>query len=199
MRGLVKEYVGIPLTCYRIAPGNTITGVAAGLYKYCEYTIPYDSGDYTFLEGDVIIGASSGAIGIVISATVATGTVGAGTAAGEIRFHSWNGTNFTDNEHIKVAADTDVGDIDGSVPTACTDNYPHKNSIASSVLAIAHTNTQLLAFGAKKVRPDQTALYGVTLAANSSVLITDASAIKNIMVVDAASGTTGATVLIGLF
>jgi len=197
--GNVAEYPGVPLTMYKITPGDVLTGVPAGLYKYVEHEIGYDSGDYAFLEGDVMIGASSGAVGIVISCTVVTGTVGTSDAAGKIRFHSWNGVNFTDNEHFKVAADNDVGDVDGSVPSECTDNYPFKGSVAIGVIVCAQTYAQRVGFGLKKVRPDQTSTYGLSVAAGDSFLIRDASAVKNIMVVDSASGSAGSTLLIGLF
>lgn len=196
---LTSEYIGIPLTMQRVTPGNTMTNVAEGVYKYKEYTIGYDSGDYAFLEGDVIIGATSAAKGIVISVTVATGTVGGGTAAGNIRFHSWSGTNFTNDEKIKVAADSDVGDINGSAPTECTDEYTYKGWTAKACLVVAETQAQRIAFGAKLIKPDQTSCYGLPLAANSCIPITDASAIKNLYTVDATAGSAGSTLFIGLF
>jgi hypothetical protein len=195
----VFEYPGIPLTMQRITPGNTLTQIAAGVYEYKEYTIGYDSGDYAFAEGDVIVGATSAAIGIVISCTVASGTVGAGSAAGNIRFHSWNGINFTDDEKIKVAADTDVGDINGSVPVPCADDYLYKGQLARSVLVVAETQSQRVSFSAKKIIPDQTSAYGIPVAANSSIQVKDINAIKNIMVVDATASSAGSSILIGYF
>jgi hypothetical protein len=196
---LAQEYRGLPLTWQRIAPGNTVTTIAAGVYQYKEYTIGYDSGDYAFVEGDVITGATSGAMGVVRSVTVDSGTVAGGDAAGKIRFHSWNGINFTNNEKIKVAADGDVGDIDGTAPTECTDNYLYRDLIASSVLVCAETNTQRLAFSGRKILTDQTAKVGITLAANSMIQLSDMAAIKNLNVVDATAGSAGATIIVGLF
>lgn len=194
------DYPGIPLTMQKITPGNTITGVAAGLYTYTEYEIGYDSGDYAFAEGDVIVGATSSAMGVVRSVTVTSGTVGGGDAAGKIRFHSWNGTNFTDNEKIKVAADNDVGDIDGSAPVECTDKYEYKGWKARAVMIRAETQSQLVAASAKKIKGDQTAMIGNVVTTTSVPLwIFDASAIKNITVVDAAAGVAGSSVLLGYF
>ena len=195
------EYNGMPLTWQKIAPGNTVTTIAAGVWKYTEYEIGYDSCDFTggFLEGQVITGATSGAMGVVISATITAGTILGGDAAGKIRFHSWNGINFTDDEKIKVAADADVADINGSVPVACTDDYPYKETLAHGVMIQAVTNPQMIAFGAKKVLTDQTAKVGVVLPANSTTFITDASAIRNINVVDATAGTAGSTIFVGHF
>lgn len=184
---------------WRTAPGNTLTNVPAGLYKYKEYTINYDAGTDAIVEGDVITGASSGAVGIVTSITITSGGWATDDAVGVIRFHSWNGTNFTDNEKVKVAADATCADIDGTAPTECTDSYRFKGWTAKAILAVAETNTQRIAFGAKLVKPDQTTCYGIPLAANSSILITDASAIANTYVVDAVAGTAGKTCFIGLF
>lgn len=200
MQDGIIAYPGVPLTMQKITPGDTITGVSAYLYKYVEYEIGYDSGDYTFAEGDIIVGATSSAMGVVRSVTVATGTVGAGSAAGKIRFHSWNGTNFTDNEKIKVAADNDVGDINGSVPTACTDDYPYKDWIAKAVMIRAITKTQLIGVSARKMKADQTTLIGFALAATASPLwVYDAAAIANITTVDEVSGQAGSTILLGYF
>ncbi len=196
---LTFEYYGMPLTWAKITPGNTITQVPEGLWKYTEYEIGYDSGDYAFLEGDVIIGATSGAVGIVISCTVVTGTVGGGDAAGKIRFHSWSGTNFTDDEKIKVAADTDVGDIDGSAPAACTDEYKFKGQKARSVIAQAHTQSQAIAYGYHAIKPDQTALYCNVLTAGQAMPILDAAAVQNLRVVDYAAGSAGFTTFVGYF
>lgn len=196
---ITKEFHGMPLTWIKITPGDTVTSIPAGAYIYKELEIGYDSGDYSFVEGNVIVGATSGAMGIVRSCTVASGTVGGGNAAGKIRFHSWNGINFTDNEKIKVGADADVGDIDGSAPTACDDNYAYKEAVAMDILVCAQTNTQRIAFGYSKLLTDQTSGLGIELPSNSSILISDASAIKNFNVVDAVSGSAGSIIIVGSF
>jgi len=196
---LLEGYSGIALTWGKVTPGNTVTGIPEGLWKYKELEIGYDSGDYTFLEGDIIVGVTSGAIGVVRSFTVTSGTIVGTNAAGKIRFHSWNGVNFTNNEKIKVAADVDVGDIDGSVPSARTDEYPWKDAIAVYVLACAAANGQRIAFSGRKVLTDQTSAIGMVIAAGDSFPIGDASAIKNINVVDATAGQAGSTTFIGYF
>lgn len=197
---LTFEYPGLPLTWVKIAPGNTITQVPAGLYKYAEYTINYDAGSDEIVEGDVFIGVSSGAMGIVKSITLVSGGWGVGNdAAGVIRFHSWNGINFTNNEKIQVAADATCADIDGTAPTACADEYQYKGWLAKCVIAQAHTNSQLIAYGKNVIKPDQTALLGQLLTAGSSVQVSDASAIANIRVVDYTAGTAGFTAFVGCF
>lgn len=196
---LTREYPGIPLTWQKITPGNTISVVAEGVWKYKELEIGYDASDHTFVEGEVVVGVSSGAMGIVRSATVSSGAIGTDSAAGKIRFHSWNGINFTNNEKIKVAADADVGDIDGSVPLECTDAYQFKEDIAKAVLVVAETFAQRIAFSAKKILTDQTSAVGIAVTAGSSILISDAAAIKNLNVVDATAGSAGSSVIVGLF
>jgi hypothetical protein len=202
MQDGIIAYPGIPLTMQKITPGDTITTVAAGLYKYTEYEIGYDAGHAAALivEGNIITGATSGAMGVVRSVTVATGAIGDSDAAGMIRFHSWNGTNFTDNEKIKIAADADVGDINGSVPTECTDGYAYAGWIAKAVMIRAITKTQLIGVSARKMKADQTTLIGFALAATASPLwIYDASAIANITTVDEVSGQAGSTILLAYF
>lgn len=198
---VTRDYPGIPLTWQRVAPGNTVSTIAAGVWKYQEYEIGYDSCDFTggFLEGQVITGATSGAMGVVRSATITSGTILGGTAAGKIRFHSWNGINFTNNEKIKVAADADVGDIDGAAPVACTDDYLYKDQIALGVMVYATTNSQLVAFSGRKVLTDQTAKVGLIMGAGQSFYVDDAEAAKNINVVDAVSGTAGESTFVGYF
>lgn len=196
---IIKEFHGMPLTWIKITPGDTVTSIPAGAYYYKELEIGYDSGDYAFLEGNVIVGASSGAMGIVRSCTVTSGTVGGGNAAGKIRFHSWNGINFTNNEKIKVGADSDVGDIDGSAPAECADEYAYKEAVAMDILVCAQSNTQRIAFGYKKISTDQTSGLGLPLSNGSSILISDASAIKNFNVVDAVSGSAGSVIIVGSF
>lgn len=196
---MIENYPGKPLTWQRIAPGDTLAQIAAGVWKYKELEIGYDSGDYAFLEGDVIVGATSGAIGIVVSVTVVTGTVAGGDAAGKIRFHSWNGIAFTNNEKIKVAADADVGDIDGTTPVECVDAYLYKETVANLVLVSAETNAQRIGYSARKMKPDQTSDYGLLLPIGGSVEVRDADAIKNLYTIDAVSGAVGYTVFTGYF
>jgi len=186
---LVHEYLGIPLTSQKIVPGDTATGIGANIYQYKEHQVNYDSGDYAFLAGDVIVGATSGAVGVVISCTVNDGTtVAGGDAAGTIRFKSnvsGSSANFTNNEKIKVGADTDVGDIDGSV-SECTDNYTFKNMYASRALVSVRAQTALICMDGST--PDQTRLQGHDMAAGNSYVLHGLDEIKNFKVIDYASG-----------
>lgn len=194
---ITESYLGVPLQTQKIVPGNTATKIAASIVTYTEYEIGYDSGDYAFVAGDVIVGASSGAMGIVRSVTVATGTVGGGNAAGKIRFKAWNGTNFTDNEKIKVGADSDVGDIDGTAPTAVVDDYAYKGCTAKHLLLSAKAQTALVALDGSTA--DQTALLGHNIAAGASYILNDAQEMRQVSIIDAAAGSASTVIVTAYF
>jgi hypothetical protein len=192
-----ESYMGIPLQSQKIVPGNTATAIAASIIKYTEYEIGYDSGDYAFAVGDVITGATSGAMGIVRSVTVATGTVGAGSAAGNIRIKAWNGTNFTDDEKIKVGADSDVGDINGSVPAEVQTTYDYKGAVARHLLLSAKAQTAALAVDGST--PDQTALLGHNIPAGGSYVIHEAQEMYQAKVIDAVASSASTVIVTAYF
>jgi hypothetical protein len=191
MLSKTKEYYGKPLTYQKITPGNTITGIGANIYNYKEFQVSYDSCDLTggILPGHVLYGNSSGAYGIVITASVTSGAVGTGNAAGVIRFHSYTGT-FADNEKIKLDADTDIGDIDGTA-TQCASPYAFEKMDAKCVLLQAETQSQRVSMLANPMLPDQTSDYGFLLADKESIVLTDIDVIKNVRTVDATGGSAG--------
>ena len=197
MSSFVQNYLGIPLQSQKIVPGNTATAIASSVIRYTEYEIGYDSGDYAFAAGDVIVGATSGAMGIVKSCTVATGTVVGTDAAGNIRFKAWNGTNFTDDEKIKVGADSDVGDINGSVPSVMSDSYLYKGLMAKHLLLSVKDQTALLSIDGST--PDQTALLGHNIPAAGSYVIHDPQEMKQAKVIDAASGSASTVIVTAYF
>jgi hypothetical protein len=192
-----ETFLGTPLQSQKIVPGNTATGIATSVIVYTEYTIPYDSGDYAFVAGDVIVGASSGAVGIVVSCTVATGTVAGGDAAGLIRFKSWNGVNFTNNEKIKIGADADVGDIDGTAPTAITTDYQFKGRTARHLLLSAKAQTAALAIDGST--PDQTYLLSHDIPAGGSYVLNDIKEMYQAKVIDKASGSASTVIVTAYF
>jgi hypothetical protein len=158
-----ETYFGVPLNSQKIVPGNTATGVSDGVIRYIEYTIPYTAGHYAYVAGDVIVGATSGAVGIVKSYTVTGGAITpGGDAVGLIRFCSWNGINFTNDEAIKVGADANVGTIDGTAPTAVTTDYRFKGRTANHMLISVKNQTVLMAVDGST--PDQTYLLGHNLS-----------------------------------
>jgi FlaG/FlaF family flagellin (archaellin) len=190
------EY-GTLLTQQRITPGNTVTGIAADIYKYAERLVYADSVDFQFAEGQVITGATSGAVAVVKSVTLNSGTVAGTDADVTLRVHSWNGIAFQDDEKIKNVADNDVGDIKGTTtPAEAEDAYPFKGAKARYAQVWAETHPQRVQFGANKFTTDQTTKFGVVVAANAMVEIFDGNAIPNINVVDTASGTGSSQILV---
>jgi hypothetical protein len=196
---IVENYLGIPLQSQKIVPGNTAMGIAASIYKYTEYEIGYDAGHAAALivAGNVITGATSGAMGIVKSVTIVTGTIGTSDAAGKIRFKSWNGINFTDDEKIKIAADADVGTINGSVPVEVPTHYDYKGAVAKHLLLSVKAQTALLAVDGST--PDQTAPLGHNIPAAASYVIHDAQEMAQAKVIDAVAASASTVIVTAYF
>lgn len=61
--------------------------------------INYDGGTIAFADNDVVIGQTSGAQGTIRE-------IIGDTASGTLVLHSWNGTNFTNDENLQVSSTT---------------------------------------------------------------------------------------------
>lgn len=181
---LVHEFLGIPLTSQKIVPGNTATGIDANVYQYKEYQIGYDSGSTAHAAGDIIVGGTSAAIGVVISETITSGDVAGGDAAGVIRFKSYVGT-FQNNEAIRVAGTADTATTDGTA-SECSDNYTFKDMYARRALVSVRAQTALICMDGST--PDQTRLQGHDMAAGNSYVLHDLDEVKNFKCIDYASG-----------
>lgn len=197
MSTLSQAYLGIPLQSQKIVPGDTVKSIAASIYRYTEYTLHFDAGTDEIKAGDVIVGASSGAVAIVKSCTVESGTWGADDVVGTLRIKSWNGTNFTDDEKLKVGADATCADVDGSVPVECQDNYQFKRFTARHLLVSVISQTVLMAVDGST--PDQTYDMGHSLAAGMSYVIHDAQEMAQARFIDAASGSAGTVIVTAYF
>jgi hypothetical protein len=191
----VTEYLGVPLTSQKIAPANTATAMSLNIYQYREHQMGYDSGDRAFAKGEVIVGNTSAAVGVLLSATITSGAVATGNAAGVLRFKSYYGT-FADDELIKCAAQADEGTVDG-VATECTGNYDFKNTYARRVLVSVSGNTALMACDGST--PDQTQLQGHQLTAGSSYVLNNLEEMKNFKVIDAVGGSVSTVMVTGFF
>lgn len=194
---IVNNYLGIPLQSQKIVPGNTATAIAKSVWTYREYTINFDAGTDEIKAGDVIVGASSGAVGIVVSVSVTSGTWAGDDVVGVIRFRSWNGTNFTNNEKVKVAADATCADIDGAAPTECPEDYKYKGQVARSMLVSVIAQSVFMAIDGST--PDQTQDMAHTLAAGDSYVMHDAQEMDQAMFIDAASGSASTVVVTAFF
>ena len=187
---IVFEDLGIPLTHQKITPGNNILSSLSTMYKYTEWTVSYTSGGTTeIVAGDWIVGATSSAKGRVLSITLASGTWAGGDAAGVIRFTDAQSSTgaaaaWTSAENILVAAGTDDATLTllpVEAPASSSYLIP-KGSPAKSVLIVVYANTALT--GLTGAKPNQSALAGVPMTANSSITLRNYEAIKNFKCID---------------
>lgn len=181
---IVYDYLGEPKTHQRIVPGNTATAFGVEFVSYTERKLPFTSGGTTVIAvGDWIVGATSTAKAEVVAVEVTSGTWGAGTAAGTFTIKNQHGT--FQSENILVAGGSNDATIAAN-STLSEADYSNKGQFAKAVLVSVTANTALVDYDGGK--PDQTALVGHSLPANSSLTITDVNAIRNFKVIDYAAG-----------
>lgn len=177
------EIFGHALTHQKITPGNTLTSVGSEFYQYTERTIAYTSGGtYEIVAGDWIVGATSGAKAVVVSLTLTSGTWAGGDAAGVLTIRSQHGTFQAEN--LNVAANGNVATVAGN-SSVRTDTYPYKGQLATVALVVVSDNTALIDYSGDK--PNQTALMGIPLPANSSIILKTFDDIRNLKVIDRVS------------
>ena len=177
---LVFEDLGTPLTHQKITPGNTITSLSKTCYQYTRYKLNFDDGDTAIVAGDWITGASSGAIAKVVTVNADTSTWTNNT--GNLILDSWTGTAFTDNEEIKVGAGSTMANVNGVLIPLNDTSYDYKGFLAKAALVVVYANTALVGFTGGK--PDQTALIGTPMVANSSIILRGYYAVSNFKCVD---------------
>jgi hypothetical protein len=197
MTTLSQNYLGIPLQSQKIVPGNTAVGIAASIYRYTEYTLHIDAGTDVIAAGDVIVGASSGAVAIVKSITVESGTWAGDNVVATLRLKSWSGTAFTNDEKLKVGADATCADVDGTTPTEVTTAYQFQGQVARHLMVSVKAQTVVMAIDGST--PDQTALVGHNLAAGVSYIIHDAQEMAQAKFIDAAAGSAGTVIVTAYF
>lgn len=177
----VEDY-GIPLTGQKIVPGNTITSVSSGAYQYVERTLAFTAGGTTVpVVGDVLVGATSGAVATIVAISALTGeTAWVNTdAAGSFTVKNQIGT-FTAAEKLKIGADADIATATAdSVVVATT--YRFKNALAKVAVIQVLAQTALVCIDGSK--PDQTALKGWSIPAGGTLVVLE-EAISRIKIVD---------------
>lgn len=182
---IIIEDLGIPLTHQKITPGDTITSLSSNCYFYQRWKLNYDAGTDEIVANDWIVGADSGAVARVISIyDDGTGTWAADTVKGYLILDSMVGT-WTDDEKLKVAADATMADVNGSAALLMED-YDFKGMQAKAALISVITNTALVGLAGSK--PNQTALIGHSMIANSSIVLRNIEAVRRFKCVDYASG-----------
>ncbi len=177
---LTFEYLGMPLTHQKIVPGNTATALSANCYYYQRWKLNFDAGTDAIVAGDWIVGATSGAAGCVVSITVESGTWAGDNVVGYLIIDSMVGT-FANNEKLKVAADATMADVNGlAIPIP--EDYDYKGMSAKAALVCVYANTALI--NNQRGKPDQTALIGIPMVANSSYILRDMNEIKTFKCID---------------
>ncbi len=188
---IIYDYLGESLTHQKIVPGNTATGLSADCIKYTRRKLNFDAGTDELTVGSWIVGATSGAVGKVLSLTVTSGTWATDDVVGYVIIDSWNGTVWQDNEKIKQAADATCADVNEPIFTAghlLNIDYPNKGNMAKAIMVSVSTQTALVNWFNGPGLPDQTALIGQPMVANSSIVISSINDIKNFKVIDFTSG-----------
>lgn len=181
---LTFENYGEPLSLQKIVPGNTATAFSKYCYEYTRWRLDFDDADTQLTVGSWIVGATSGAVGKLVS--VHPDLPESWTnETGYVILDSWNGTEFQDNEEIKQASASTAANVNGLLKPIHAD-YHHKGDLAKTCLILILSNTALIdIMGAT---PDQTQLNGISLPANSTMLIKDINAIRNFKCIDYTAG-----------
>lgn len=191
------SYVGLPLTHQKVVPGNVITSLSAYCYKYRLYVLNFDAGTAgnAIADDDWVYGVTSLTKARVRKMVLSGGTWAGNNAYGYCLIDSWDGTAWTDNEKIQVAADATMADVDqvAAIVEATDAQYdavgmlPYKHKMARFAQVICYANTALISLTGAK--PNQTLLAGLPLSAGSGISITDCNAITGFRCVDYVAGT----------
>jgi len=185
MKTPVFESMGIAKTTQKITPGNAATGIGAEVYRYVERTLAYTSGGTTeIVAGDLIVGATSGAVATVVSLTLTGGTWAGGNAAGVLTIKNQVGT--FQSEKIKVKAGTDDATIAGN-STVSTANYPFKKDALAKGVFIQNLDNDCLCCW-DGTNPDQTSLVGITMATGDSFALPGTENVMRLKFIDKLSG-----------
>lgn len=185
----VFDYVGMALNHQKIVPGNTATGLSASCLEYLEFTLLCDGVDAGSTEpavGGWIVGQTSGARAVIISATLTAGAYGNVNARVTLRLKSVSGT-FASTENIGYGANLDHFTVrTGTTQIPIATPYTYKGMLVKAILVSVYANTALCTWGGGI--PDQTSLIGQPMIANSSIMIQDANSIRNFKCIDYSAG-----------
>jgi hypothetical protein len=194
---LVFDYIGEPKTSQKITPGDVVTGIDYSVYTYEELRLPYTSGGTTVMKaGDTIVGASGGATAIIVSRTIATGTDGAGSAAGDLIIKCQVGA--FQSENIKVEAGTDEATI-AADSIAYPSTSPFQGMNCKAAMLIGEANDMNCTFDGTLPSAYAGQNVGVVIGDGQSMLLKDIAMIKNFRCIDRVSGNAGIMKVICFF
>ncbi len=179
------DYIGQAGNHQKIVPGNAATGLSPSCYEYLEFTLLCDGVDAGSTEPAStywIVGQTSGARAVIVSATLTAGAYGNANARVTLRLRSVSGT-FASTENIGYGANLDHLTVrTGATQVPVTDDYTYKGMLAKAILVSVYANTALCIWNGST--PDQTSLIGQPMIANSSIMIQDANSIRNFKCID---------------
>jgi hypothetical protein len=185
----IFDYIGMALTHQKIVPGNTVTSLAKSCIEYLEFILLCNGVDADSVEpasGRWIVGQTSGARAVIVSATLTAGAYGNANARVTLRLKSVSGI-FASTENIGYGANLDHFTVrTGATQVPVTDDYLYKGMMAKAILVSVYGNTALCEWG--DAIPDQTSLIGEPMVVNSSVVIQDTNSIRNFKCIDYVSG-----------
>jgi hypothetical protein len=203
---IVFEDLGVPLTVQQeTMAADTSVSADDDMYSIKIYRMAYDSGGTSYMPilGDLIIGATSAARGIVLSCSINDGTTWAGgDGAGVIYMYAVTGT-WQNNEvfNVVTAADStayaDEGTVDGlAVLTSGRQQFsapcgtPIYNGMqAKAAIVVIETNSARITLDGTPATPGTLTngfvSRGVLMAANTNWVIRGVTPIKNIKLCNA--------------
>ncbi len=185
----IFDYIGMAGNHQKIVPGNTATGLSPSCYEYLEFTLLCDGVDAGSTEPAStywIVGQTSGARAVIVSATLTAGAYGNVNARVTLRLRSVSGT-FASTENIGYGANLDHLTVrTGTTQIPVTDDYTYKGMLAKAILVSVYANTALCIWDGST--PDQTSLIGQPMVANSSYVIMDANSIRSFKCLDYTAG-----------
>jgi hypothetical protein len=187
---------GVPLTHQKIVPGNTVTAIGTNVKSYILKALRYTSGGtYVMKAGDTIVGATSGATGVIVSRTIDAGTDAGGDAAGILILKCQVGT--FQSENLNVEGNSNVATIAAN-SVAYLGGTAHEGSAAKAMLVTVESNDVQVTFDG--TYPSQTpGFYGHKLLAGDSLLVFGENAVSGFRCVDRVSGSASTVKVTCLF
>jgi len=185
----IFDYAGMALNHQKIVPGNTATGLSASCYEYREFNLlcdGVDAGSTAPVEGGWVVDQTSGASGVIVSATLTAGAYGNANARVTLRLKSVS-LIFGQTNNVGYGANTNHFTVRASTTQIpIPEDYTYKGMLTKAILVSVYANTALCDWNGST--PDQTSLIGQPMVANSSIMIQDANSIRSFKCIDYATG-----------
>ncbi len=183
------EDIGQAGTHQKIVPGNTATGFDKNCYQYWEFFLllnGVDAGSIAPVPCQWVVGQTSGARAIVVSASLTAGAYGNSNGRVTLRVRSMSGT-FAATEDIGIGANLDAFTVrTATAAIPCPTGYDYEGLTARAVNIEVQDNVVLVAFCGET--PDQTSLIGLSFAPFTQYVVKDPNIIRLMRFIDKVSG-----------